>query len=151
MAFEFWPIHSEIGVFEARLVPEGASVTATAGQTGYIDANGYALEGSDGFDYLTGVFAEDCHNDSSAGTHNVLMWIGNPWTEFEATSYAVLAQTNLGELADLDVTSGVHTVHNGTNADNIFRITKLIGTIGATGKLWVKFVRGEHAEDEDSA
>lgn len=67
--------------------PEAASQTFKAGEAVYIDGNGRVAEFTLGVDTggqrLLGFAAEDGHNDTTAGTHDVGVFVG-PDNEFEA-------------------------------------------------------------------
>lgn len=64
-------------------LPEGASVTAKMGELARV-LNGYVVETGDDPDDILGFFAEDAHNTATDGLKNVLVWVANDDTIFEA-------------------------------------------------------------------
>lgn len=88
-----------------RSYQEAASQTFKKGEAVYIDAAGqiaeYTASVDDGTQRFLGYAAEDAHNDSVAGTHEVLVWIACDDTIFSGNIYHGTVGSAITALTDL--------------------------------------------------
>jgi hypothetical protein len=106
------------------VLPEAASVTAVRGELAFLNA-GYVQECGNNPRDILGLFAEDGHNDSSAGDSNISVEIANADNIFEfnltdsSGVRAVTAATDRGKGFALyrDTSNSRVTVYDGTNAN----------------------------------
>jgi hypothetical protein len=123
------------------VLPEGANVTAKAGELAVL-SSGYVAECSDNPSNIFGFFAEDAHNDDSAGTHNIAVYLADPDTIFCGNVYngvagsdAVLAQADVGRGYGLyrDTTNSKVYVSKDAVGSNIRVIVQeLVDAVGDT-------------------
>jgi len=125
--------------------PEGATENFENGQCVVVGNDGYLRECADAEAIITGVAAGDASYTATDGLVSCPVYVGNQ-SIFRAAGKAVLAQLNVGDYADLDVTGGVHQVDNeavsGAAGDCIFRIVDIVGTIAAAGHCDVIIIHG---------
>lgn len=125
-----------------------------AGQCVYRTAGGYLAEATDGIAAIVGVALIDATGVQGS---KIPVWLGQPGVIFEATATTPsnLAQNLKGDLVDLDVTTGVHTVDENDSTDDVFSIVDFpTGATDSThpnyGKVWVQVVSyqlGQNSED----
>jgi hypothetical protein len=106
------------------VLPEAASVTAVRGELAFLNA-GYVEECGNNPRDILGLFSEDGHNSTPAGTNNVSVEIANADNIFEFNKTdssgvrVASAATDRGKGFALyrDTTNSRVTVYDGTNAN----------------------------------
>jgi hypothetical protein len=123
--------------------PEAATQTFKKGESVYL-VSGYVTEWSDNdSNRMLGFAAEDAHNDTTAGTHNISVWLtGNSGNIFEGNvcttsgGNQVTAIAQVGELYPLypNTTNSIMQVNiaNTAGALDCARILKIKGVVGDT-------------------
>ena len=119
--------------------PEGASLTSKQGEPVYLSSGYITVCGSDP-SLIVGILAEDGHNDSSAGTHNISVY-PLAGVVFEGNVSTTTAATDVGTLYGLVVASNKMSIDKGDTGNTRCMVIAISskGTVGDTYGL-VEFV-----------
>lgn len=136
---------------EVVSLPEAASVTAVKGEPVYL-SGGYVTECGDNPANILGILAEDGHNDSSAGDHDIAVYVANADTIFCGNVYNGVADADT-TLAVTDVGRGFG-LHRATSASKLYVskdatganvrviVRKLLDAAGDTaGRVYFQFIQ----------
>lgn len=115
---------------------EAASQTFEAGQWVQLSTDGLIEEATDGGAGVLGIAMKDATGVTNAVCSVIL---GLPDVIFlgTATTAANVAQSLVGDIVDLDVTAGVHTIDENDSTDDLFRVVGL--PTGATDSTHVNY------------